>query len=172
MGMKGPQDAIEQPQKLLAEHNVSNFDCGEPALNEWLHKRSKHNEQQGASRTYVVCKNQEIVGYYYLAVGAVAHEVVPKAWRRNMPDPIPVMLLGRLAVDLRFQGCGIGNGLLKDALLRTLKASEIAGMRALLVHAISPQAKNFYQARGFIPSPVGELTLMLPLSIAPHQDSV
>jgi len=121
------------------------------------------NEVSGASRTYVVCAERRVAGFYSLAVGALAHEHAPGRVRRNMPDPIPVVILGRLAVDKRYQGLGIGKSLLLDAILRTLQAAELAGIRALLVHAISANAKRFYEANGFVASPIDPMTLVLRL---------
>ena len=112
---------------------------------------------------FILCAGKRVVGYYSLAVGAATYEQVAGRIKRNMPDPIPVMILGRLAVDRTFQGKGIGTGLLKDAVLRTLQAANIAGIRALLVHAISDTAKRFYEAYGFIASPVDPMTVMITL---------
>jgi GNAT superfamily N-acetyltransferase len=151
---------------LSAEHDVSGFDSGEPALDQWLRRRAMQNEASGASRTYVVCAGKKVVAYYTLAVGAVTHAEVPGKVKRNMPDPIPVMVLGRLAVDNEFQRRGIGAALLRDAVLRTLQASEIAGIRAILVHAISESAKQFYENCGFIPSPIDPLTGMITVAEA------
>src|SRR3982750_2203305 len=109
---------LSAPGKLFPEHDLAAFDSGEIALDEWLRRRAAQNETSGASRTYVVCDGQRVVGYYSLAVGAIAHEQGPGRIKRNMPDPIPVMILGCLAVDRAFQGKGIGAGLLKDAVLR------------------------------------------------------
>ncbi len=156
---------IRAPEKLTAEHDFSNFNCGEITLNDWLRRHAVKNELNGASRTYVITLEQKVVGYYCLAVGAVSHEGSPGPIKRNMPNPIPVMILGRLAVDSKFQGYGIGTGLLKDAILRTLSAADIAGIRALLVHAISKEATHFYSRFGFIASPV-ELTLMITIAEA------
>jgi predicted N-acetyltransferase YhbS len=136
-------DAIRPPEKLSSTHNLSDFNSGEPVLDNWLRRRALHNEASGASRTYVVCLRKTVVGYYTLAVGVVAHAEVAGRVRRNMPDPLPVMVLGRLAVDKSFQRRGIGKGLLRDAVLRTVQAAEIAGIRAILVHAISEPAKRF-----------------------------
>jgi GNAT superfamily N-acetyltransferase len=157
---------VGRPEKLRSEHDFSSFDSGEASLDDWLRRRAAQNEASGASRTYVVCAGEKVAGYYSLAVGAAAHEQVPSRFRRNMPDPTPVMILGRLAVDHAFQGKGIGTGLLRDAVLRTVQAAEIAGIRALLVHAISDAAKRFYERHGFIASPVDPMTVMITLGEA------
>jgi GNAT superfamily N-acetyltransferase len=154
------------PEKLRAEHDLSDFECEEPALDDWLRRRALQNEESGASRTYVVCSGRQVVGYYALAVGAVAHVEAPGRVRRNMPDPVPVMIIGRLAVHKDFQGKKIGPALLRDAVLRTLQAAEIAGVRAILVHAISDRARQFYERWGFIPSPMDPMTLMITVSEA------
>ena len=157
---------ISAPQKLSSDLDFTAFDSGEIILDEWLRRRALPNETSGASRTYVVCSGTRVVAYYSLAVGAATHAQVPGRIKRNMPDPIPVMILGRLAVDKKFQGRGIGTGLLKDAVLRTKQAAEIAGIRTLLVHAISDAAKRFYEAYGFIASPVDPMTVMIALTEA------
>ena len=157
---------LSAPEKLLAEHDLADFDSGEPALDDWLRRRALANEERGSSRTYVVCVAKRVVGYYSLAVGAVAHVGVPGRVKRNMPDPVPVMVLGRLAVDQDFQGRGIGSGLLRDAVLRTMQAAEIAGIRAILVHALSDAAKHFYQRHGFIASPIDPMTVMITVAEA------
>jgi predicted N-acetyltransferase YhbS len=154
------------PEKLRAEHDLSDFECGEPALDDWLRRRALQNEESGASRTYVVCSGLKVVGYYALAVGAVAHVEAPGRVRRNMPDPVPVMIIGRLAVHTYYQGRKIGPGLLRDAVLRTLQAAEIAGVRAILVHAISDRARQIYEQCGFVPSPMDPMTLMITVSEA------
>ena len=152
---------LSAPEKLRPDHDLSEFECGEPSLDHWLRQRALQNEESGASRTYVVCAGQQVVGYYALAVGAVAHAEAPGRVRRNMPDPVPVMIICRLAVHKDFQGRKIGPGLLRDAVLRTLQAADIAGVRAILVHAISEQARRFYEDCGFIASPVDPMTLMI-----------
>jgi ribosomal protein S18 acetylase RimI-like enzyme len=152
---------LSAPEKLNLSHDLSQFQCGEPALDEWLRRRALQNEESGASRTYVICAGRQVVGYYALAGGTVAHAEAPGRVRRNMPDPIPVMVIGRLAIDIKFQGRGIGPALLRDALLRTLQAAEIAGIRAILVHAISERAKRFYEKWGFTSSPIDPMTLMV-----------
>lgn len=163
--VRGDQPA-GAPEKLLTEHDLSGFDCGEPALDDWLRRRALQNEKSGASRTYVVSAGQKVVGYYALAVGAVAHAEALGRVRRNMPDPVPVMIIGRLAVHQDYQGRRIGPGLLRDAVLRTLQAAEIAGIRAILVHAISERARQFYEDCGFIASPMDPMTLMITVAEA------
>jgi GNAT superfamily N-acetyltransferase len=164
--MSGGSDDLTAPRNLSADDDISGFDSGEPALGEWLRRHALQNEASGASRTYVVCVGRRVVGYYTLAVGAVAHAHVSGRVRRNMPDPVPVMLLGRLAVDKAFQSRGIGTGLLRDAVLRTVQAAEIAGIRAILVRAISVAARQFYEEHGFVASPVDPLTVMITVSEA------
>lgn len=152
------------PSALNNTHQLSAFDCGTASLNDWLTRRAMRNENAGASRTYVVCEQKKVIGYYALATGAVRLLEAPKKLQRNMPDPIPVMVLGRLAVDTGHQGKGVGQGLLKDAMLRVLSAGKIAGLRALLVHAISEEAQIFYTKNGFLSCPLDPMMLMLPLS--------
>ena len=164
--MKSRAGDISAPEKISAEHDLSKFDSGELVLDDWLRRRAEQNEASGASRTYVVCAGKKVVGYYTLAVGAVAHAEAPGRIRRNMPDPVPVMLLGRLAIDKAFHGQGVGTGLLRDAVLRTVQAAEIAGIRAILVHAISEGAKRFYEKYGFVASPIDPLTVMITVAEA------
>jgi GNAT superfamily N-acetyltransferase len=157
---------IEAPEHLNAAHDLAAFDSRVPVLDDWLRKRALGNEESGASRTYVVCAGGRVAGYYALATGAVAHDTATGKTKRNMPEPVPVMVLGRLAVDRAFQGRGVGAGLLRDAVLRTLQAASIAGIRALLVHAISDEAKRFYERNGFAASPVAPMTLMITMADA------
>jgi len=157
---------ITPPERLKADHDLMQFSCGEPSLDHWLRNRALQNEKSGASRTYVVCADGHVVGYYALAAGAVAHTEATTRIKRNMPDPVPVILIGRLAIDSRFQGRGIGADLLSDAVLRTLQAAEIAGMRAILVSAISESAKRFYEKFGFISSPANPRIPMITVSEA------
>ncbi len=156
-------DSLTVPVPLCSEHDLSQFSSGEPELDRWLKNRAIKNEAQGASRTYVVCKvdSMQVVAYYCLATGAIDSQSVPGNVRRNMPNPIPVMVLGRLAVDQSFQGRGLGKGLLIDAILRTLQAAKIAGIRAIIVHAISESARNFYERNGFKRFLDNEMTLVL-----------
>jgi GNAT superfamily N-acetyltransferase len=150
------------PEPLSSLHLVDDFRCGEPVLDDWLKKRALANQSSGASRTYVVTDEEGCVrGYYALAVGAVAQHAATGRVRRNMPDPIPVMVLARLAVDRHAQGQRLGGALLQDALLRTLAVARTAGVRALLVHALHDEARRFYEYYGFQPSPTNALTLML-----------
>ena len=155
---------LSPPCPLSDTHDVSDFFCGEDCLDEWLRKRALQNERSKASRTYVVCDGNRVIGYYALAVGSIAREYASSSVRRNMPEPIPAMLLGRLAVDTRYSGRGIGTAMLRDALMRTVKASEIAGIRVLMVHALSEAAAAFYRGRGFVTSPFDAKILMLNLS--------
>lgn len=152
------------PTPLTAAHHVSVFESGEPTLDHWLKHRALRNEGHGASRTYVVCDENIVVAYYCLSAGSVSSELAPGRVRRNMPDPIPVMVSGRLAVDLAWQRRSLGKALLRDAILRTVQVSDVVGVKALLVHALSDQAVRFYEANGFYLSPTNPRTLFLPLS--------
>jgi len=158
--------ALSVPTPLLATHLTDEFDCGEAVLNDWLKKRALKNENSGASRTFVVCQDNKVVGYYVLATGSVMHQHAPSKVSRNMPEPIPVMILGRLAVSNQMQSAGLGRGLLKDAILRTLGVSKQAGIRALLVHALSDAAHKFYRQCGFVESPIDTMVLMITLKDA------
>ncbi len=150
------------PAKLTADHIVDDFDCGYSVLNNWLYRYALQNQQSNAAMTFVVCRQNRVVGYYSLAVGAVHHEVVPARIKKGLARyPIPIMVLARLAVDLRDQGHGIGKGLLKDAVLRTLQAAKFAGIRAIFVNAKDEKARRFYERFDFEPSPVDPLKLML-----------
>jgi GNAT superfamily N-acetyltransferase len=152
------------PQPLTAVHRVHDFACGEPSLDEWLKRRALNNQQSGASRTFVVVDEaDQVLGYYALAAGAVAHQLATGAVRRNMPDPVPVLVLGRLAVDSRAQGIQLGAGMLQDAVNRAISVSQNTGVRALLVQALNAQARGFYLHYGFVPSPHNPMTLMLCL---------
>ena len=150
------------PQPLAATHLLDEFACGEASLDEWLKRRALTNQLSGASRTFVVSDpDGRIQGYYAMAAGAVSHQVATSAVRRNRPDPVPVMVLARLAVDHRAQGIQLGGALLQDAVHRALAVSQQAGVPALLVHALHDRAKAFYEHYGFQASPLHPLTLML-----------
>lgn len=141
---------LAAPEPLSIGHRIDAFDCGEPVLDEWLRKRAIGNQSSGASRTFVVADaSGRVMGYYALAAGAVAHATATSAVRRNMPDPVPVLVLGRLAVDRQAQGMKLGASLLQDAVKRAIGVSADAGIRALLVHALSEPAKQFYLHYGF-----------------------
>ena len=157
---------ISAPCPIASTHDVTSFDCGDTTLNDWLQHRAIKNESSGASRSFVVCEDDTVIGYYSLAVGAIAREDTSGKVRRNMPDPIPVMVLGRLAVDASWQGKQIGLGMLKDAIQRTIIVAEQAGIRALLVHALSDKARSFYRHWGFHESPTNDITLMITLDEA------
>ena len=158
---------LGQPEPLAAAHRVDAFACGEPALDEWLRRRALANQLSGASRTFVVADAQgQVRGYYALAAGAVSHEAAIGSVRRHMPDPIPVLVLARLAVDAQAQGIQLGGALLQDAVGRALRVAQHAGVRALLVHALHARARQFYEHYGFQASPQHPLTLMLRLDFA------
>ncbi|WP_298966401.1 GNAT family N-acetyltransferase [uncultured Methylobacterium sp.] len=157
-------DVTPAPPVLLAqEHDLSAFESGHDSLDVWLRRRARANHIAGASRTYVVTCGLDVVGYYCLASGAIAVVQAPGPVRRNMPDPIPVAVLGRLAVDRHWQRKGLGVALLQDAVLRTAQASHILGIRGLLVHAISQEARAFYERYGFVRSPTDPMMLILSL---------
>jgi GNAT superfamily N-acetyltransferase len=156
---------LSAPETLNPAHHLSEFDCGEVSLNEWLKRRALTNHLSGASRVFVVADElSSVFGYYALAAGAISHLDSTASTRRNMPDPIPVMVLGRLAVDQRAQGIKLGASLLQDAVSRAVSVSQNAGVRALLVHALNLQAKAFYEHYGFQASPTNQMTLMLRLT--------
>lgn len=155
---------LGSPEPLTASYRLDAFECGEPLLDEWLKRRALANQSSGASRTFVVLDNGgRVRGYYALAAGAVSHESATSKVRRNMPDLVPVMVLGRLAVDRGAQGQQLGAALLQDAVKRAVAVSNNAGVRALLVHALHERARQFYEHYGFQPSPTHLLTLMLRL---------
>jgi GNAT superfamily N-acetyltransferase len=155
---------LESVRKLAATDNVEAFDCGQPALNQFLQRFALVNQRANSAQTYVCCMDGVVVGFYSLAVGSVepatATERVVKGLARH---PVPVMILARLAVDRRHQGSGLGRALLKDALLRTLQAAAIAGIRALLVHAKDDAARTWYLGWGFEPSPSDPYHLLVLL---------
>ena len=156
---------LNAPEPLLTTHLVDEFECGEIVLDYWLKRRAMTNQLSGASRTFVVAdQDQRIYGYYAMAAGAVTHQMATSSVRRNMPDPVPVMVLARLAVDRGAQGMKVGGSLLQDAVNRAVAVSQNAGVRALLVHALHDRAKQFYEHYGFQASPLHPMTLMLRLN--------
>ena len=157
---------LRPPEPITATHNLASFDCGNEDLNDWLKRRALPSEGRSA-RTSVLCNEQRVAGYYCLATGSIERESLSSAkLRKNLPDPIPILVLGRLAISLDYQGRGLGKALLKDAILKTIAASEIAGVRALVVHAIDDAAARFYQRYGFIASPLNPRALVLPIETA------
>jgi GNAT superfamily N-acetyltransferase len=155
---------LQAPQPLGPAHRLDAFSSGEASLDAWLRRRASANQVSGASRTFVVCDGDAVVGYYALATGAVTVASSPGRLRRNMPDPIHVVVLARLAVDQAWQGQGIGRALFKDAALRILNAAEAVGIRGIVVHAISDAAKRFYVSLGFEESPREPMLLMVTLA--------
>jgi GNAT superfamily N-acetyltransferase len=156
---------IAVPELLALKHITGDFHCSDPSLDEWLKRKALKNQTSGASRTFIICESdsKQVIGFYALATGSVQRQIVSGALRRNMPEPIPVLVLGRLAVDERYHGLGLGVGLLKDAVLRSRQVAEQVGTKALLVHALSDNAHAFYRHWGFIPSEIQPSTLLLPL---------
>lgn len=156
---------VNAPQPLEATHILDGFACGEAVLDQWLKRRAMTNQMSGASRTFVVTdQDSRVYGYYAMAAGAVSHQMATSSVRRNMPDPVPVMVLARLAVDHCAQGIKLGASLLQDAVNRAVMVSQNTGVRALLVHALHDRAKDFYEHYGFQSSPLHPMTLMLKLN--------
>jgi predicted N-acetyltransferase YhbS len=156
--------ALSAPKPIGTNHQIGDFTSGVVSLDEWLKRRALANQASGAARTFVVCEADKVVGYYALASGAVNVAAAPGRFRRNMPDPIPVVVLARLAVDRSYQGRSLGRALVRDAARRVLNAAEAIGIRGILVHAISDGAKAFYLAVGFEPSPIEPMTFMVTLT--------
>jgi GNAT superfamily N-acetyltransferase len=147
----------------LAEHNeLDEFSSGEASLDDWLKKRARANHAGGASRVFVTCEGNRVAGYYSLSSSSIVNDTVPGRFR-NMPDPIPVVLLGRLAIDKEWQGQGIGRSLFRDAAMRVFQAAEAIGVRGIVVHAISDEARKFWNAIGFSECPHEPLTLVVTL---------
>lgn len=161
--------AVTAPEKLTDDHDLSGFDCGVESLNGFLRTKARSNQKSKASVTYVICAEEphEVVGYFSLTVGSVLRDDAPKSRQRKMPDPIPVAVLGRLAIDNRIKGRGIGVHLLRDAVLRAFYNSAEIGTPALIVNALDEQAAAFYQAFGFCPFPGNPLTLIISLKSQP-----
>jgi GNAT superfamily N-acetyltransferase len=152
------------PQPFADHHQIEAFDCGTPPLDDWLKRRARANQASGASRTFVVCDDDRVVGFYVLASGAVAVAAATGRFRRNMPDPIPVVVLARLAVDRTHQRHGLGRVMFRDAAMRIIHAADAIGIRGILVHAVSEEGKAFYRALGFNPSSLEPMTLMVGLA--------
>ena len=155
---------LQPPEPLSEAHDRAGFNSGEPSLDEWLRRRARSNQASGASRTFVTCESNCVFGYYALGSGAIMLELAPGRFRRNMPSPIPVVVLGRLAVHRTRQGTGIGGALFRDAAMRVANAADAIGIRGIVVHAISDEARRFYLALGFEPSPHEPMTLLITLT--------
>ncbi len=155
---------LAPPEPLTEQHDTRAFACGVESLDIWLKRRALKNQATGASRTFVACDGRRVVAYYALASGAITVDKAPGRFRRNMPDPVPVVVLGRLAVDRSAQGMGIGRARVRDAGLRVTQAAAMIGVRGLIVQAFSAEAKAFYERVGFDPSPLDPITLMITLA--------
>ena len=155
---------LSAPEPLADHHDVEDFCSGEPSLDDWLRKRARANQAGGASRTYVARDGNRVAGYYALASGAIIVGNAVGRFGRNMPDPIPVAILARLAVDRAWHHQGIGRALFRDAARRVVHAADMIGIRGIVVHAISDEAKKFYLALGFDPSPRDPMILMVTLA--------
>lgn len=155
--------SLGAPTPLGDHHQLDDFDSGVASLDDWLKRRARANQASGASRTFVVADDARVIGYYALASNSVASNEATGRMRRNMPDPVPVIALGRLAVDRTYQKLGLGRDLLQDAAKRVLTAADLVGIRGMIVHAIDDRAKAFYLRHGFLPSPTSDMTLMIPL---------
>jgi len=157
-------EALEGPLPISREHLLEEFDCGSPALDEYLKRYARQNHERNLARTYCILRGQRVVAWHTLTFGAVGRDEASGRITRRLPRyPIPVMILARLAVDGREQGHGLGRALLKDAMLRTLQAADIAGLKAMLVHVKDERVKRFYEQLGFEPSPTHELHLFLSI---------
>lgn len=155
---------VSAPEPLAAHHDVESFASGVESLDHWLKRRALKNQTTGASRTFVACDGGRVLAYYALASSAITVDTAPGRFRRNMPDPIPVVVLGRLAVDHSLHGKGFGRALVQDAGRRIVQAADTIGIRGMLVHALSDEAKVFYERLGFEPSPLDPMTLMVTLA--------
>lgn len=155
---------LSAPEPLTGDHVLADFDCGVASLNDWLQRRAGANQLSGASRTFVACEDGRVVGYYALASSAVAPAAATGRLRRNMPDPVPVVVLGRLAVALSHHGRGLGRALFQDAARRVIHAAEAIGIRGMVVHALSEEAKAFYLSLGLDESPLDPMTLMVTIA--------
>jgi GNAT superfamily N-acetyltransferase len=149
-------------EKLGRHHQVDSFDCGEESLNRFLSRFAFANQQANSSQTYIGLAESQIVGFYTLVVGEVSYEDAPERLKKGLArHPVPLMVLARLGVSKDWQGKGVGAGLLKDAMLRTIQAADIAGIRAIATHAKNDAASSFYEHFGFIPSPTDPLHLFV-----------
>ena len=143
--------SISEPEPLGRRHDISQFNSGVSSIDTWLRSKAHLNEAKGGARTYVICDGERVVGFYGLAASVVEKRRLSSRVSRNLPEPIPVILLGQLAVDTRHQGMGLGVGLLADAVRRSLVAANLIGARAVVVQAVNERAKSFYERFGFRP---------------------
>ena len=157
---------MRPPEPLNSQHDLSRFNSGNSVQKAWLVERAVKNQEDGATRTFVVCNEMLVVGYYALALGQVNRADAPGAITRGMPDPVPMMVLARLAVDQSCQSLGLGRNLVRDAVERTLRVSMDAGVRGLLVSAIDDKARAFYEKLGFVSSRADPNVLMMRLKTA------
>jgi GNAT superfamily N-acetyltransferase len=153
--------SYEGPALLEASHDVDRFDCGDETLNRWLRTKARHNQREGGSRTWVVLDERRVVAFYASSTAVLMRSRAPKRAARNQPDPLPAVLLGRLAVDTEHKGRGLAAALLKHFVLKSLEVAELTGVRLLLVHAKNETARQFYMKYGFEPSPVDDMTLIM-----------
>ncbi|MDX8496512.1 GNAT family N-acetyltransferase [Mesorhizobium sp. VK22B] len=155
---------VQAPVPLDRTHDLSSFSSGIPVSDDWLKRRALTNQDSGTTRTFVACHGDKVIGYYALASGGVIAGNVPGRFRRNMPDSIPVAILARLAIDISRQRQGLGRALVQNAARRVMNAARSLGIRGILVHAISDEARSFYSAMGFDPSPLDPMTLVISLA--------
>ena len=159
--------SLSAPLPLDANHALESFDCGNPALTDWLLRHARQAQGSGSARTFVACDGSRVAGYFSLTVGQIDTLEAPERVRRGMGQyPIPVVILARLAVDMAYQGQGLGLGMLQDAIRRTIMIAEQAGIRALLTHPIDADADSFYRRFGFESTPVRDRQLILLLKDA------
>jgi GNAT superfamily N-acetyltransferase len=155
---------LAAPEPLADAHQLAEFDSGVASLDDWLRRRARGNQTGGARRTFVVAEGSRVIAYYAVAAGGISPSAALGRFRRNMPDPIPVALLARLAIDRAWQGRGLGRAMVRDCAARIAHAGDSIGIRGIVVHAISDQARGFYLALGFEPSPLDPMLLMVTLS--------
>ncbi len=156
-------EVLSAPAPLTALHDLADFQSGEPALDDWLRNRALANMELAASKTYVACPqgSKRVIGFYAISMGQILNQETTGAMRRNMPRHIPAVILGRLAIDTKWQGQGLGLALLQDAAARSARAASEVSARLLIVHAISPTAESFYVRHGFVRLQVETPTLAL-----------
>ena len=158
--MSDALEPLRAPERLNDSHHLDAFASGAPTLDAWLKRKARANQASGASRTYVLCRGIAVVGFYALAAGSIQHEHLPRKLKQNMPDPIPVIVLSRLAIDATEQGHGLGRAMLRDAVLRISAAADEVGIAAVLVHALNDRARDFYLSCGFSETAIDPMTLI------------